>query len=80
LFGGSSGGLVSQSRTRIDSVPKLTDLPTGASICETRAATLSSPCNTAIGSAIIAADTADAAEAAASAAAAGSAHFIYGKG
>jgi hypothetical protein len=80
LFGGSSGGLVSQSRTRIDKVPKITEPPTGASIRVTFAATLSSPCKVAIGWGIIAAGAAEAAKAAPSAAAAGSARLIYGKG
>ncbi len=53
LSGWSSGGFFSQSRTVIARPPKVTVLPTGASISETRAVILSSPCNTAIGSEII---------------------------
>jgi hypothetical protein len=80
LSGEASGGFVSQSRTRIDSEPKFTELPTGASICETRAATLSSPCRIAIGSGVIAAEAAEAAVTATSAAAAGSGDLIDDKG
>jgi len=42
----------------IDSVPKCTDAPTGASIREVRAEILSSPCRIAIGSGIIVAPAA----------------------
>jgi hypothetical protein len=79
LSGAASGGAVSQSRTRIESVPKVTDEPTGASTCDTFAATLSSPCRIAIGSGTIAAD-AGTTKTAASMAAAGNASLIYGKG
>jgi hypothetical protein len=79
LSGGASGGAASQSRTRIDSVPKVTDDPTGASIWDTFAATLSRPWRTTIGSGIIAA-CAGMAKTAASAVAAVSVLLIYGKG
>jgi len=53
--GCSSGALFSQSRTTIDKVPNATLCPTGASNRETRAVILSSPCMTAVGSAVMAA-------------------------
>jgi len=53
--GRSSGALFSQSRTTIDKVPKLTGVATGVSKREIRAVILSSPCMTAVGSAVISA-------------------------
>ena len=47
LSGGSSGGRLSQVRAMISRVPKRTVRPTGASMVDTRAVTLSSPWRTA---------------------------------
>ncbi len=52
--GRSSGALFWQARATIDNEPNFTVCPTGASNREIRAVILSSPCNTAIGSAVIA--------------------------
>ena len=42
---GSSGGRLSQARTVISRAPNVTACPTGASMVETRAVILSSPCS-----------------------------------
>jgi len=48
LSGVSSGGRLSQTRAMISRAPNLTVSPTGASMVETRAVTLSSPCRMAV--------------------------------
>jgi hypothetical protein len=58
LSGGSSGGAFSQSRTRIDSVPKRTGASTRASNFDTRAVILSSPSKSATGSGVMSAQAA----------------------
>src|SRR5580765_6466657 len=74
--GRSSGALFSQSRTTIDKVPKFTAFATGVSKVEIRAVILSSPCMTAIGSAVISAAPAPATPATDASAAAANASLI----